>query len=700
MVMEEWDESVFNATQREFAKVIGDALADPAARPPAERIPGGFESRPGLASSFGPSKKIRLAGQLAEAGYGMQQLGAGPGKRFVKFKVDRSRDKIFVGKHWDPKGGKVYMEPPRRTFTYQQLDPGGKRIIGPSMRVVQKTGYASTRFMRNIRKMMAAGVKFRITGGWTKPVPRKQWMYAIDPKTGQYTKKVWAEARFGGMVARYEDKTLSKIQKSVREYGYAAQPVDITPREMRKEMWRNLNASKNYKGWLQKSKSRGVLAAAQALGEKGGLFNIRSAVSDGVIPSVQALENYINLVTAYVREHAGGIIGDNIKFHYFNAGYGDWPGLHWKTYSRKKDDPRIPEVNVMVPMWGVTYRGDLPNNWRRYTYRWGNWGGTQKFFSTRFYGAAGGPLGQQGRAKMSHPFAFEGKPRGLEKGEKFYYGGGKQEGKQYATGIASFQASLMDITATLMPYAWLEKPSKWMGTTTWRAAALRAEFGKELQNTFGRIRIYGAVEPYSAAPWVFVHEFQGHRQFITPGLRDGFNEIARLGKVYLDAGPVAFKKHLRMAEPEMMQDPSFWSEHYAQELRYKGPWAGVYGDAGNKMLPLYWKIDLDYDNLITKLRKERTLMQKFFGNRMMWWFMPPSKYWHYVGMGSDIKNIFFGGFIQSGAVMAMLKAMAIGIAGARLGSPVPFTSKARRRKFRKGMYSRAGYHRQYVGYRT
>ena len=50
-----------------------------------------------------------------------------------------------------------------------------------------------------------------------------------------------------------------------------------------------------------------------------------------------------------------------------------------------------------------------------------------------------------------------------------------------------------------------------------------------------------------------------------------------------------------------------------------------------------------------------------------------------------------------GAAVAYVKALSLGLAGARVGTPVPFTRKARRRKFRKGLYTRAGYHRQYVG---
>ena len=52
-----------------------------------------------------------------------------------------------------------------------------------------------------------------------------------------------------------------------------------------------------------------------------------------------------------------------------------------------------------------------------------------------------------------------------------------------------------------------------------------------------------------------------------------------------------------------------------------------------------------------------------------------------------------GGFWSIGAVQAWILAMSVGMMGARLGSPIAFTSKAQRRQFRKGLYTRAGYHR-------
>jgi len=88
-----------------------------------------------------------------------------------------------------------------------------------------------------------------------------------------------------------------------------------------------------------------------------------------------------------------------------------------------------------------------------------------------------------------------------------------------------------------------------------------------------------------------------------------------------------------------------------------------------------------------------------FGNHLIWWFLPPSKWWHYVGVMDDLRSVIRGGVWSLGSIQAWVTTMMKGIAGARLGSPIPFTRKSRRRKFRKGLYSRAGYHRQYVGAR-
>ena len=344
-------------------------------------------------------------------------------------------------------------------------------------------------------------------------------------------------------------------------------------------------------------------------------------------------------------------------------------------------------------MWGVTYRGDLPYGWKKYTYKWGNYPNVGI--------RAGSPARQalvHQASHRHHPAAMKGMRTGFMEGrEKFWW-----SEENYVPSPVGLHSSLMDITATLAPYTFMRTPSKWMGVQKWTKAARRAEFGQELHNAFGEISFYGVFEPYSAHPSVFMHEIgrgdhPPQRAFLTPGLRDGLNEIQRLGKVYVEDESIKVRDHIRIAHPRTMRSIDELSQWYKGKEREGGITWHAFGDRGLKHLPLLWEIDLGYDNLVGKLKKERSLMSRFFGNRMMWWFMPPSKYWHYVGMLSDIKNIFFGGFIQSGAVGAMIVAMAKGLAGARLGSPVPFTPKARRRKFRKGLYSRAGYHRQYVG---
>ena len=100
--------------------------------------------------------------------------------------------------------------------------------------------------------------------------------------------------------------------------------------------------------------------------------------------------------------------------------------------------------------------------------------------------------------------------------------------------------------------------------------------------------------------------------------------------------------------------------------------------------------------MFSKQKTMRGLLRRLFGNHLIWWVVPPSKYWHFIGMASDIFGLLYGQK-NMGAAMAYIKAMSLGLAGARAGTPVPFTRKARRRKFRQNLYTRAGYHRTRVG---
>ena len=494
----------------------------------------------------------------------------------------------------------------------------------------------------------------------------------------------------------------------MRTYKHTYKSKILDPSEARRFAWKNIVTGNSFGNFMKGNGMTEVQRAAKAFSDRGGLFNIRNIATDAAVPITQARMNYINLASKYMEMHGGGIIGDNIKGWYFNAGYGTWKGLTHSTIDRKrfqgKWDPKkgkklagtpIQTVNVPVPLWGVTYRGDLPYSWKKYTYKWGNYPAVPGGINAKNPVTAA--LVTQA-SHRHHPAAMKGMESGfMGKGEKFWW-----SEENFVPSPENLNSSLMDITATLHPIAFMRKPTKWVGVKKWEAAAKRAEFGKELENAFGEISFYGVFEPYSAHKSVFIHEIgRGHRppqrQFLTPGLRDGLNEVQRLGKVYVEDDTINVKEHIRIASPRMMRSIDYWSRQYQDRIRAGGPTVGAFGNAGLEKLPHIWEVDLNYDNLIGKLKKERSLMSKFFGNRMMWWFMPPSKYWHYIGMASDIKNIFFGGFLQSGAVYAMILAMAKGLAGARLGSPVPFTPKARRRKFRKGLYSRAGYHRKYVG---
>ena len=125
--------------------------------------------------------------------------------------------------------------------------------------------------------------------------------------------------------------------------------------------------------------------------------------------------------------------------------------------------------------------------------------------------------------------------------------------------------------------------------------------------------------------------------------------------------------------------------------------ANIRGAKGTKGEPQNALYDLMFDNVYYKKHKQmKSLIRKLFGNHLIWWFLPPSKYYHYIGMAFDIYGLK-SGIKNVGAVTAYVKALTIGLAGARAGSPIAFTKKARRRQFRKTLYSRAGYHRTRVG---
>ena len=65
------DNKIKAQINRDHSKIIGDIFSHPNATPP-ERIPSGFTP---LSGARGPSGKRRVPGQLAPAGFFMQQMG-------------------------------------------------------------------------------------------------------------------------------------------------------------------------------------------------------------------------------------------------------------------------------------------------------------------------------------------------------------------------------------------------------------------------------------------------------------------------------------------------------------------------------------------------------------------------------------------------------------------------------------------------
>jgi len=217
------------------------------------------------------------------------------------------------------------------------------------------------------------------------------------------------------------------------------------------------------------------------------------------------------------------------------------------------------------------------------------------------------------------------------------------------------------------------------------------------------MKIDGVVQPFYTAPYVFYHAAGTSRvpkrSFIEEGLIAGMGRVEQLFNVYFEEGGKNFRKAYRETEFEEIKDMAEIEAFYQAGSDAMGDAvrvAKVKGLSGLRKEPRLSLYDHQLDNILVKHSQMKSLIRKLFGNHLIWWFVPPSKYWHYIGMLSDIKGLFFGQK-NIGTVRAYIQAMTVGLAGARAGSPVPFTTKARRRKFRKTLYSRAGYHRTRVG---
>ena len=445
------------------------------------------------------------------------------------------------------------------------------------------------------------------------------------------------------------------------------------------------------------------------LGEIPTRLALNAYESDSCTDKIHALRHYLHMEVPYVNQHAGGIIGDNIKEEYFQAGKMHWKPLKKKTVTNKINKYGKYKGNVPtphIPLHGVTFTATLPHGWQAYTYRWAGWPGGGTFLPVsgkmvKGYGAPGLTTGA-GMGKrtsstylMSPQFkrqtgGFAAKPTRI-----------RGVGTVYPPEMRG--VALMDIVAKMHVQAVVTRPYPGRGYE----AAVKATARNPDPQGGGSSQVTGIVQPFYVAPYVWAHEYgRGNnpkRAFIIPGTAKGMGEVEHLFRVYLEAGIKAFKDSMRETAGRGLKDLDTINSFYKAESENMADAFSatkIRGIKGVKDEPNNSMYDLMFDNVYSKRQVTmKSAIRRLFGNHLIWWFLPPSKYYHYLGMAFDIYGLKNG--IQNiGAVTAYVKAMTVGLAGARAGSPVAFTKKARRRQFRKGLYTRAGYHRTQVGGRA
>ena len=430
---------------------------------------------------------------------------------------------------------------------------------------------------------------------------------------------------------------------------------------------------------------------------------------DNIIHNTEAWKTHIAEAAEYVHQHAGGIVGDHIKEQYFTAGKHNWKPnalgtIDNKTEFKKKVDAsgtmRYPYIHV--PLWGMTGANTgLPDGWHKYTYKYGNWPqgshiirtvtfpgteifkprwGMQRtsgFLVTRGFRKGGRTMQ---KAKFISPSNYGRGDYGVpyKNRSDIMSPTGSGIGRMYAPG---HRVSLMDLVAYLNPKAGYKNSPHNGGR--------------------GHVFIGNIVEPFSQFPQVFLHE-RGYttnrgarvpaRPFIGPGVKNGINDATRLFHEYIKNGHKGIRKGINITGSHLHKasstDMLYSAIMYHDIHKRHGGIRGVQRD-GFTVYSSVW--DVAQINRKVQASKKQAIFQ--FNTRMLWWLLPPSKYYHYVGMAFDIASIVMGGFWSLGAAQAWVQAMSVGMAGARMGTPVPFTRKAQRRKFRKGLYTRAGYHR-------
>ena len=457
--------------------------------------------------------------------------------------------------------------------------------------------------------------------------------------------------------------------------------------------------SKQGKGLNTYLSSANNQSVFRKLGSTPHRIALNAVESNNAIDKNEAMMQYLELVVPYVNEHAGGIIGDAIKEEYFQAGRNKWAPLHPNTIESKR---RRGYPRPGIPLFGTTFTATLPDGWYAYTYRWGN------------FHAGGKPI----KYALTHPRASladtrkylsvymaskEGQSSALRSQSGFFTEPYKMTGNREGTVAYPPEmrgAALMDVVANLQPTAQVIRPYPGRGYQ----AALKASAEAKEPSGQAQMKVDNILQPIALiAPYAFYHE-EGRgnnpkRPFMTPGLSLGMGRVEQLFEVYLKEGAKNFRKAYQETDVDGLRDMNEIEALYergADEAADLVRISKFMGKRGLGKLPRHAKFDHSIDVPVEKHRTLKGLMRRLFGNHLVWWFVPPSKYWHYIGMASDIYGLLYGKK-NMGAAIAYIKAMTIGLAGARAGSPVPFTRKARRRKFRQNLYTRAGYHRTQVG---
>ena len=426
------------------------------------------------------------------------------------------------------------------------------------------------------------------------------------------------------------------------------------------------------------------------------------------------LRKYLEMTVPYVNQHAGGIIGDSIKEEYFRAGRMKWQPLSMETIKNKKRRYSKYGGHVpypAIPLFGVTWTPTLPDGWQAYTYRWANWphGVSGRFQGPNIGGRAGYTMpGASLHKNITTYLMSRNTNPGVTKAQREMQKAGSSSGffgQPYKTqkGYTAYPphmrgASLMDVVARLAPVAQVTYP--YAGRNYQQA--LKAAAAKDSPRS-AQMKIGGIVEPFYITPYVFYHDSgtskMPRRSFIAEGLSNGMGMVELVLHRYLEDGAKNFNRAYRETELDAFMSFNDINAAYLRGSMVQAEaikTARIRGKAGLKKEPRVSLFDLQTDNLVNKSRQMKGILRKLFGNHLIWWFVPPSKFWHYIGLMSDVRGLLFGKK-NLGAAVAYVKAMSLGLAGARGGSPVPFTRKARRRKFRKGLYTKAGYHRSQVG---